>query len=262
MFIIIARNKQQKANERTAQRERERQRERDREREREREKRDWLTDLIDLLLILINLTLHWYHGLQFCYHHTTKQSFRAFDHNGLWSECKYTTDLFKTAFITEYAPYFPHFCTGRGNWSWRSKASPASDIARKSPLVRSLLHDGMGVTDIFFQTCTPTGISFSFLFSLSPKAMARKHFFVKNVYLSSSALRNRTGSPFKESKLLSFSTHLPPSTQLFSYQNSRRRRFRKKTRYGSPFPDDACNEDCLLSGQPLSTKKSQDGHSG
>ena len=35
--IIIARNKQQKANERTAQRERERQRERDRERERERE---------------------------------------------------------------------------------------------------------------------------------------------------------------------------------------------------------------------------------
>ena len=38
-------------------------------------------------------------------------------------------------------------------------------------LVRSLLHDGMGVTDIFFQTYTPTGISFSFPFSLSPFAL-------------------------------------------------------------------------------------------
>ena len=49
---------------------------RERERERERER---LTDSVDQLFILINLTLHWYHGLQFstCYHNTTKQLFRA-----------------------------------------------------------------------------------------------------------------------------------------------------------------------------------------
>ena len=52
--------------------------EREREREREREA-ERLTDAVDLLFILINLTIHWYHGLQFstCYHHKTKQSFRA-----------------------------------------------------------------------------------------------------------------------------------------------------------------------------------------
>ena len=95
-------------------------------------------------------------------------------------------------------------------------------------LVRSLLYDGMGVTDIFFQTYTPTGISFSFPFFLPPVAfpMAQMHFLSKNVYLSSSALHNQTGSPSNESKLSRFSTNLPSSAQLFSYQNSRRRHFR------------------------------------
>ena len=63
---------------------------------------------------------------------TTQQNNHLVPIIGLWSQCKYATDLFKTAFITEYAPYFPHFWTDGGNWSWRSKASPASDMARKS----------------------------------------------------------------------------------------------------------------------------------
>ena len=55
------------------------QREREREREGGGRERERLTDAVDLLFILINLTIHWYHGLRFstCYHHTTKQSIRA-----------------------------------------------------------------------------------------------------------------------------------------------------------------------------------------
>ena len=131
-------------------------------------------------------------------------------------------------------------------------------------LVCSLLHDGMGVTDIFFQTYTPTGISFSFHFSLPPFALQWRECIFCQIFLSFFKCTTQSNwFPFQGKQIIElFNSPSSIHAVIFVPKFKETAFQKKKTRYGSPFPDDACSEDCPLSGEPLSTKKCQDGHSG
>ena len=78
------------------------QREREREREREGEReRDWLMRLT----CFSSWSIWQYTGIMACdsaHAITTQQNNHLGPIVGLWSQCKYTTDLFKTTFMTEF----------------------------------------------------------------------------------------------------------------------------------------------------------------
>ena len=89
---------------------------------------------------------------------------------------------------------------------------------------------GMGVTDIFSKRTHQLAYPSVFLFASHPLPCNGTNAFFCHKCLSFFKCTTQSNwFPFQGKQILSsFSTNIPPSTQFFSYQNSRRRRFRKK----------------------------------